>query len=235
MIFHGHDYFISRVGKLHDTKVVYDLNNIVVLKVGTFDDCSRLFDKDSIHWCIAQSRRHWNEYVGSMFTRQYFIIDFNNINNPNSTEYNHSLIGYTVEKGKIMAAHARNDLDLRKSVTKYWGEELKTDMLFKFVLRDKGLSLYEFVFGKDRKEKESIMSGVFLTLFFVAVAVAIAIFGISHSKDSKKNNDPVVNLPKKENVIKIGIQEKQFLNCLDTFKLCEIPYEGVRFNTESSR
>ena len=64
-------------GYCPNTKVLYDRNNIVILKVDSYEDCHNLFDKKTIDWCIARSNTHWNDYVAKLYHKQYFIIDFN--------------------------------------------------------------------------------------------------------------------------------------------------------------
>lgn len=141
-----------------NTKVLYDRNNIVLVQVESFADCHFLFDKKTIDWCIARSNSHWCDYVAKPFHKQYFIVDFNHINDENhGTEYNRSLIGFTTKRGDLYAAHARNDANLlSESDKKYNGLHP-----FEKILKDKGL--YDFVIKNGFKDKPSLFdSGMWL-------------------------------------------------------------------------
>ena len=146
MLKKGREHFLNSVAKFcPDTKVLYDKNNIVVIKVSSFDDCNRMFHIDSIDWCIARSKSHWNDYVGKPNQSQYFIIDFNDINSKDRTKYNQSLIGFTLVDESLMAAHARNDRNLLDSSEKVYSGYHP----FEQILMEKGI--YNFVIKQKMK------------------------------------------------------------------------------------
>jgi hypothetical protein len=144
MLFKGRENFLHELSVwCPDTEVLYCRNNIVIIKVNTFQDCNRLFYKDSIDWCIARSKGHWDDYVGAPGQEQYFIIDFNHIDSEDRHLYNNSLIGFTLKDGNLYAAHARNDRNLldaheKKNTGLHPFEEiLKNKGIYKFVIKNK--------------------------------------------------------------------------------------------------
>ena len=140
MLFKGKKNFLDAVAKYcPDTKVLYDRNSVVIIKVNSFTDCNRMFYVESIDWCIARSEGHWNDYVGKPNQSQYFIIDFDKINSNDRIERNNSLIGFTLSDGELMAAHARNDRNLLDSSEKSYSGYHP----FEKILKEKGI--YDFV------------------------------------------------------------------------------------------
>ena len=140
------DNFLQFVKCLQNTKVLYDKNNIVIIRVKTYNDCKALFGNDeTINWCIANSKFHWDEYIGDHpFAKQYFIIDFDHVNDSpmikgyGNREYVYSMIGFTTKllACNLVAAHARNDMCLLDT---YSGKEL----IFERVIKEKGI--YKFI------------------------------------------------------------------------------------------
>jgi hypothetical protein len=60
------------------------------------------------------------------FKRQYFIVDFNKTHSPIERERNESVIGFTTSEKAIVAAHAKDDANLRTT--------------FHYILTDKGIN-----------------------------------------------------------------------------------------------
>lgn len=138
MLFNGREHFLKALADLcPNTKVIYDKNNIFVINVNSFKDCNRIFARDTIHWCIANHECHWNEYVGGLGQKQFFIIDFNKINDiKDREEYNYSLIGFTLKNNKLYAAHARNDDNLLTG-SGLFSQILKKKDLYNFIVKQK--------------------------------------------------------------------------------------------------
>ena len=110
MLYKGKDKFIEQVKLTDGAKLIFEKNNVVLVRVTTFNACNRLFKKDSIRWCIAEDECHWKEYVEKEpLRRQYFIVDFNKIHDVNTIERNEALIGFTLGFDKVIAAHAKDD------------------------------------------------------------------------------------------------------------------------------
>lgn len=111
MLFKGKDKFIEQVKLTDGAKLIFEKNNVVLVRVTTFNSCNRLFKKEGIKWCIAEEECHWKEYVEKPYLRrQYFIVDFNKIHDLNSIERNEALIGFTlINFDKVIAAHAKDD------------------------------------------------------------------------------------------------------------------------------
>jgi hypothetical protein len=171
MIFEGKEHFLKAIAdSCKDTAVIYDKNNIVIIKVSSFSDCNRIFCHKTIKWCIANQEYHWNDYVGKAGHEQFFIIDFNKINEtPGTKDYNLSLIGFTLKDGKLYAAHARNDdglLDgLKKDKTGYHP--------FEMVLKNKGL--YNFVIKRKMKggDNESENNGIIAVILVIVLILLL--------------------------------------------------------------
>ena len=146
--------FLDAVSKLENTEVLYDNNGIVIVRIKEWHDCNVLFDRDSIHWCIARNESHWIDYVAKPFTKQYFIVDFNDINNENDFEkFDKALIGITVSAGEITFAHSRSDYDLvsrSSGKPREWGKMIHP---LEHILEEKGI--YDFVVKNDFKEKKA--------------------------------------------------------------------------------
>jgi len=142
----------------HNTTVIYEKGNILLIKVCSFYDCHHLFDYKDINWCVAHNSYHWNEYVGSPDCKQFFIIDFDNINNKSNTkEYNLSLIGFTYKKDELYAAHARNDAPLKKA--------------FKDIIKEKGL--YELFYKKEKLNSSMILIAIGIVAFVIFMAYLV--------------------------------------------------------------
>lgn len=219
MVYKGHDKFMEQVKSLKNTTVIYDNNNIVVLEVKSFDDCNMLFDKKGISWCIAQSKDHWNDYVGRL-SRQYFIVDFNKLKiTPSSDDdNNNSLIGFTFTKGELSAAHARNDKSLRGSVYDKHGNYEGIE--FEKILKEKGI--YNVVYNKANTGANELA----FTIFAIIIAVVLAIWGITKCSSKKNESEPPkteskVSLPKTNKIILIGVKENTYT---DKIKLDSLTY-----------
>ena len=171
MIFEGKEHFLKEIANYcHNTNVIYDKNNIVIIKVNSFSDCNYIFCHKTINWCIANSECHWNSYVNKKGHEQFFIIDFNKVNGiPGTKDYNLSLIGFTTKNGKIYAAHARNDdglLDgLKKDRTGYHP--------FEEVLKNKGL--YDFVIKRKMKNEENGGDVLKMIAYMATVIICVAL------------------------------------------------------------
>ena len=110
MLYKGKDKFIEQVKLTNGAKLIFEKNNVVLVRVTTFNACKRLFKKEGIKWCIAEDECYWNEYVTKeALRRQYFIVDFNKIHDLNSIERNEAIIGFTLNFDKAIAAHAKDD------------------------------------------------------------------------------------------------------------------------------
>ena len=145
--------FLDAVSKLENTEVLYDKDGIVIVRIKSWHDCNVLFDRDSIHWCIARNESHWIDYVAKPFTKQYFIVDFNKINNENNfEEFDKALIGITVSAGEITFAHSRSDYDLISRFNKKAREWGKMIHLLEHILEEKGI--YDFVIKDKFKTKK---------------------------------------------------------------------------------
>jgi hypothetical protein len=171
MIFEGREHFLKAIANYcPQTKVVYDKNNIVIIKVSSFEDCNRIFCHDTIKWCIAQNKAHWNSYVEKIGHKQYFIIDFNKMHEMRgSTDYNLSLIGFTLKGDKLYAAHARNDNNLLNGFIK----DRTGYHPFENILKDKGL--YDFVIKRKMKSdvNETGNSGIVIVILIVALILSL--------------------------------------------------------------
>ena len=171
--------FLDAVSKLENTEVLYDKDGIVIVRIKAWHDCNVLFDRDSIHWCIARNESHWIEYVAKPFTKQYFIVDFNKINNEDDfEEFDKALIGITVSAGEITFAHSRSDYDLVSrsgGKPREWGKMIH---LLEHILEEKGI--YDFVVKNGFKEKkvgvnnEPSLLGVWFVILVIMFFMTLA-------------------------------------------------------------
>jgi len=172
MIFNNRERLFEIISKeCNDTKVIYDENGVVIIKVDSYKDCHRLFFDSSVNWCIANDKSHWDGYVNHPEREQYFIIDFNKIYNDSVQICDkNSLIGVTLNNGELYAAHDRLDNNLLSSSEKtYYGYHplekiLKENHTYKFAIKKK--------FGST-KRKPIDWGAVFL--YFITF---IVLFGI---------------------------------------------------------
>jgi len=171
--------FLDAVSKLENTEVLYDKDGIVIVRIKAWHDCNVLFDRDSIHWCIARNESHWIDYVAKPFTKQYFIVDFNKINNEDDfEEFDTALIGITVSAGEITFAHSRSDYDLvsrSSGKPREWGKMIHS---LEHILEEKGI--YDFVVKNGFKEKkvgdnnEHSLFGVWFVILVIMFFMTLA-------------------------------------------------------------
>ena len=102
--------FKEKVGNGAD--VLYDKDNIIMMKINNFKTSNTLCGGGRTQWCITREEGMWNRYAQrNDRTSQYFIWDFNH-------QENHELahIGFTVEKGNgIIYAHSTSNNNLLSS------------------------------------------------------------------------------------------------------------------------
>ena len=160
--------FVSIVRFTPGAKIIHKIGKIYLLSVKYHSACASLFDIDTVDWCIARSKYHWNDYIANNGNKQYFIVDFNNVDNfVNYDEYNFSFIGFTVDNdGNIYAAHARNDKNLLSECN------TKGEKLFEQILKKKGL--YDFVFNDVMKKKEKVEEASMMPVYFLIGAIILA-------------------------------------------------------------
>jgi len=158
--------FFYLVNELNGAKILKANNGIYLIKVNNHSACKKLFDRHTIDWCIARSKAHWNDYVENPGNKQYFIVDFNNINSLYENKYNYAFIGFTVNKnGDIYAAHARNDKNLLGYTTA--GGEI----LFERCLKENGL--YKYVIEDKMKDDAECQASMF-PFYFLVSAILLA-------------------------------------------------------------
>ena len=137
MLYKGKDKFVEQVKLTDGAKLIFEKNNVVLVRVTTFNACNRLFKKEGIKWCIAEDECHWKEYVEKEpLRRQYFIVDFNKIHDVNTIEQNEALIGFTLNFGIVTAAHAKDD----ENVIYHFNEILKEKDIYDEVYHE--INLY---------------------------------------------------------------------------------------------
>lgn len=93
-----------------NTSVFSKADNKLILQIMDYKSSNEL---GSPSWCISYDERYWDQYnrsesimalIGLAETRQYFIWDFNK--KPYDNEF---LIGVTISKNKVNAAHYKDD------------------------------------------------------------------------------------------------------------------------------
>jgi len=153
--------FVDLVKSLYGARIIKSHNRVYLINVTRQSACDKLFNRDTINWCIARSKSHWDSYITTPGNNQYFIVDFNNVNSSYSRNYNHSFIGFTVNnKGDIYAAHARDDKNLLGYTT------TDGERLFERCLKEKGL--YKYVI--EDKMKDNVVSQASMFPFYFLIS-----------------------------------------------------------------
>ena len=153
--------FVDLVKNLSGAKILKSHNKVYLLEVTKQYACDKLFNRKTIDWCIARSKSHWNDYITNPGNKQYFIVDFNNVDSNRTNDYNNSFIGFTVNnKGDIYAAHARDD----KNLLVY--SMVNGDRLFEHCLKEKGL--YKYVIEDKMKDNVECQASMFPFYFLVS-------------------------------------------------------------------
>lgn len=176
---YSENYFLDIVNSTRDIEIIYSKNKVYIIRVKSFKACNRLFCNEvtgcTVNWCIANHTHHWYDYVEHPDNYQYFIVDYNHINDEDRDSHNESLIGFTLDKhNNLYAAHARNDdnLLLTSSRTK--------EYIFYDILKQK--KLYDFVVKYNmstekmqEKLKEKKDRQASLVPFYIAVGLILLI------------------------------------------------------------
>jgi hypothetical protein len=115
---------ISKVEKLEASEVVVDRENILIVRVGRFENLEPL--ASDCAWCIL-SKSNWSSYTNKR--KQFIFFDFN------KDELDPSFkIGITLNSdGSVYAAHDMLDRNVSSSIKDYLlslGVDLKKDVLF---------------------------------------------------------------------------------------------------------
>jgi len=111
--------FIKKNAK--DCSIIFDNNNVLVLKVPSFKSSHKLCGGGRTGWCLTRENQYFNSYVTSYDNRtQYFLFNFNK---PETDELAH--IGFTVEDGVgITNAHSTKNMNMIGSGFKYRGKAI---------------------------------------------------------------------------------------------------------------
>ena len=162
---YNEENFVKFIQNTFGVKIQYQKNSVYLVRVMTYKVCKRLFDRSTINWCIARSESHWNEYITKPENNQYFIVDFGNIDSPDSRKYNYSLIGFTInKKGDIYAAHARNDDNLLE-------RNFRGVSKFETAIKEKGL--YDYIIKNKMKDEQSVCSMLLVYALVGAILLAL--------------------------------------------------------------
>lgn len=158
--------FVDLVKSLYGARIIKSHNKVYLVEVTNQHACDKLFNRETIDWCIARSKSHWNEYITNPGNKQYFIVDFKNVDSNRTNDYNYSFIGFTVDKkGNIYAAHARNDKNLLGYTM------TNGDKLFEHCLKEKGL--YQYVIKDKMKENVEDRASM-LPFYFLVSSILLA-------------------------------------------------------------
>lgn len=92
-----------------DVEVTYDMNNIVVLRIPSFESSQKLCGNGRTSWCLTREKSYFNNYTTSNGNaQQYFLFDFNR---KESHELAH--VGFSVNPTKgINYAHTTRNNNL---------------------------------------------------------------------------------------------------------------------------
>ena len=88
---------------LLDCEIVHNNDNIVLIKVNTYDTVKYL--AKTTNWCISKNKSYWNNYINNHrkgSVQQYVIFDFNK-----KEDDELSIVGFTIQKNRgITHAHS---------------------------------------------------------------------------------------------------------------------------------
>ncbi len=165
--------FVNLIAQLGGAKIIYSKDGIYLIKVDDFYTCHKLFYKQTIHWCIAREQYHWDEYVKIPGNRQYFIVDFNHVEDAEqTTEGDRAFIGFTYDKNnKLYAAHSRSDRNLNNH--HYYDDDYELD--FNIILKKK--HLYNFIVKRGMTapqatyDSEASMIPVYVLIITILLAM----------------------------------------------------------------
>ncbi len=107
----GRDLYIGRAN-MHNTKVVYDSEDALILKISDFSASKEL---GSQSWCISRTASFFKSYTAS--DDQYFVFDFER--NPEDVR---SMVGITLnaKMGNFRASHLKNDKSTSAKTQSDW-------------------------------------------------------------------------------------------------------------------
>lgn len=110
--------------KTKHTTLVYNVDDVVILKVDSYNDCNLLVGREGrTKWCFNNSEKKWNGYTKDLNRRQYFYFDFSL---PESNDYSH--IGITVDETNLITnAHSTLNNDLTTLDNKKTVEDILTN------------------------------------------------------------------------------------------------------------
>lgn len=108
------NYIKNTTDEVVNCDIVFDKNNVVVVKAKTYDTIKNL--AKNTNWCISKNKRYWNEYVEHRSrASQYVIFNFNK-----KEDDELSIVGFTVDSGKgITNAHSFTNNNLMGESTDY--------------------------------------------------------------------------------------------------------------------
>jgi len=153
--------FVDLVKNLYGARIIKSHNSVYLISVTRQSACDKLFNRKTIDWCISRSKSHWDSYITTPGNKQYFIVDFKNVDSNRANDYNYSFIGFTIDnKGDIYAAHARDD----KNLLGY--SMVNGDRLFEHCLKEKGL--YKYVIEDKMKDNVECQASMFPFYFLVS-------------------------------------------------------------------
>lgn len=104
------DYVMN--GENLNCKIVYNEKHIVIVEVFDYDTIKKIAKNSN--WCISKNRQYWENYINEhnkAYVKQFVMCDFSK-----KEDDVLSMVGFTVTKGRITAAHNFvNDNMLRDS------------------------------------------------------------------------------------------------------------------------
>ena len=143
--------------------VVIDRDNILVVKIPTFEASKMLCGNGRTQWCITTGSDHWRRYVtnygnGNGKREQFFLFDFNK---RETDELAH--VGFTIEAGKgIDLAYSNTDRDIKSGYIdyKFPGESSYQKVNIFKCLSKLNLDIGSFMTMKDSKYEWNLESAV---------------------------------------------------------------------------
>ena len=117
------DFLAFVANNTPDCKVVFDMNNILILQIPSFEDSRKLCGGGRTGWCITREESYFDNYVTSHHNpphTQYFLFNFNK---PEKDEFAH--IGFTVEdNSRVCNAHSNSNQALLGDGIPYRGKQM---------------------------------------------------------------------------------------------------------------
>ena len=143
------DYVLN--GENLNSNIVYDKDNIVIVEIKDYETIKRIAKNSN--WCISKNRAYWENYINDRnkaFVKQFVMCDFSKREDDVL-----SMIGFTINKDRITAAHNFINDNMLRDVPPYLLNKQSfiylSDGIYK-ILNENNISLNDIIGKNSYKE-----------------------------------------------------------------------------------